>query len=361
MLVHKEHCKKLARAKKLEEEEGKVSSRVPVGIYSHHPFPRESLPEDTAQILTVQAHRILIKMRMSLHFEHAGSKMQKDLLELEKAMEWSRRIICRERKIRPPPDSNYPLKVCKVLMDRSYRGVIPAETFADLWSTLFLLVGRWLECDWMRSLNSLKDPRNAVPLEMWEGLEEEVGLFPARLKELTDTLVSAQLPSFKELLRVYCGGSLEQNCSCCGTAVTIEAVVREVKGWQKGVPAVCLLPFMPILFCCGQPTCSEGFISPKLKAWDDWSLAVDMTKGKLEFNRCDYCFKLAENVHRWPEFKSKFVKYLLFQVRQVSDQDLVQQGLPGAWLGGKPQGVLLSRHGGEESEGEWKEADCCWV
>ena len=144
MLVHKEHCKKLARAKKLEEEEGKVSSRVPVGIYSHHPFPEESLPEDTAQILTVQAHRILIKLRMSLHFEHAGSKMQKDLLELEKAMEWSRRIICRERKIRPPHDSNYPLQVCKVLMDRSYRGVIPAEAFADLWSTLFLLVGRWL-------------------------------------------------------------------------------------------------------------------------------------------------------------------------------------------------------------------------
>ena len=102
-------------------------------------------------------------------------------------------------------------------------------------------------------------------------------------------------------------------------------------------------------------------MSAKLKAWDDWSLAVDMTKGKLEFNRCDYCFKLAENVHRWPEFKSKCLKYLLFQVRQVSDQDLVQQGLPGAWLGCKPQGVLLSRHGGEESEGEWKEADSCWL
>ena len=97
MLVHKEQCRKLARAKKLEEE-GKVSSRLPVGISSHHPFPKEGLPEDTLEILTVQVHRILIKMRLAGHPAHADSKIHDDLLELERAMEMNRHSIWAQRK-----------------------------------------------------------------------------------------------------------------------------------------------------------------------------------------------------------------------------------------------------------------------
>ena len=57
-----------------------------------------------------------------------------------------------------------------------------------------------------------------MPLKMWDGLEDEVGLFPIRLQELIDAISSAEMPSFKELLRVYCGGSLDQICNFCGAS-----------------------------------------------------------------------------------------------------------------------------------------------
>ena len=63
MLVHKEHCKKLAKAK----ARGGASSEDPVGMWSHHPFPKEGLPEDIAETLFVQMQRILSKMRQVGH------------------------------------------------------------------------------------------------------------------------------------------------------------------------------------------------------------------------------------------------------------------------------------------------------
>ena len=99
MLVHKEQCRDLAKAKKLEVE-GKISSRVPVGMYSHHPFPKEGLPEDTLEVLTVQVHRILIKMRLAGHPAHADSRIHDYLLELEKDMQWNRDALeCQVIKI----------------------------------------------------------------------------------------------------------------------------------------------------------------------------------------------------------------------------------------------------------------------
>ena len=53
MLVHSEHCKKLAQAKILEVE-GKVLSRSPVGIYSHHPFPREGVQKTFKRPLSLR-------------------------------------------------------------------------------------------------------------------------------------------------------------------------------------------------------------------------------------------------------------------------------------------------------------------
>ena len=42
-----------------------------------------------------------------------------------------------------------------------------------------------------------------------------------------------------------------------------------------------------------------------------------------------------------------------FKMRRVSDNGLVQPGLSDAWVGSKPQGVVLAKcTGGEEGEGE---------
>ena len=73
--------------------------------------------------------------------------------------------------------------------------------------------------------------------------------------------------------------------------MTVEAVKREVEGWRKDVSSVCLLPFFPILFGCGGDDCAKD-LARKMQVWYDWDWA------KLAFNKCDFCFKLAETVHR---------------------------------------------------------------
>ena len=82
-----------------------------------------------------------------------------------------------------------------------------------------------------------------MPQDAWEDfIEDDVGLFPLRLKEILDAFVSNQMISFKELLQVFCGGSLVQHCSFCDATMTVEAVYGEVKGLERGVPVVVLLP-----------------------------------------------------------------------------------------------------------------------
>ena len=91
-----------------------------------------------------------------------------------------------------------------------------------------------------------------------------------------------------------------QSCSFCDTSMTVEAVDREVRGCEKGVPVVSLRPHMTPMFCCKAPACEEEMLS-KVKAWDRWDTwyaAVLLTRGKLKANRCNFCFKLAEEVHR---------------------------------------------------------------
>ena len=114
---------------------------------------------------------------------------------------------------------------------------------------------------------------------------------------MLDAFFSNQTISFKELLRVFCGGSLVQNCSFCDASMTVEAIRHEVKGGKKGVPTLCLLPYMAPMFCCGAPTCDVEMTS-KEGGWWKWRAALCLTRNKLFGNRCNFCFKLAEKVHR---------------------------------------------------------------
>ena len=91
--------------------------------------------------------------------------------------------------------------------------------------------------------------------------------------------------------------SLMQHCSFCDATMPVEAVDREVKGYGKGVPVVSLLPHMTPMYCCGAPTCEEE-MSSKVNAWEKWHMAIALACNKLFENRCNFCFKLAEEVHR---------------------------------------------------------------
>ena len=145
-------------------------------------------------------------------------------------------------------------------------------------------------------ISGLKDPRQAVPVDAWKDfIEDDVGLFPARLKELLKAFYSNQLIPFKELLKIFCGGSLVHPCSFCATSLTVEAVERELRGGS--VPTVSLQPHMTEMYCCGAPACKEEMVS-KLNAWEKWRAAVALTTHKLKANRCNFCFKQSDVVHR---------------------------------------------------------------
>ena len=64
-----------------------------------------------------------------------------------------------------------------------------------------------------------------------------------------------------------------------------------------GMPTITLLPHKSPIIFCGQDKCLSQFFATSF-AWNKWSVAVRACFEKLEVKRCDYCFKLANEVHR---------------------------------------------------------------
>ena len=170
----------------------------------------------------------------------------------------------------------------------------------DLSRTLLLVLGRLLHYRCVVLVNRLKNAREVVPGEFWAGLEQEIGPFPDRVAELIKALSGDHVPSFKELLKVFCGGSLLQECYNCNTSVTVAAVVGEVEGIYLHVPLVALMPYLPPLFSCGASTCMQE-IAVKGKSFFKWRYGLVGTFVKLRPNKCDFCFKLPLKVHRFEE------------------------------------------------------------
>ena len=230
--------------------QSKEAGKEPVGIYSHHPFPDpeaagvQSGSADTTEVLVALVQRFLMQIKsmmdpaLFLHIEQ--------LPQLEDVMEMNRRKIWAHRKLYPEQ-----YKDADILdgFSASYRLFPNTKVFAphdeaclETWSILHLVWGRLIGHWVIVRMNCLKDPRQAMPQDAWEDfIEDDVGLFPLRLKEILDAFVSNQMISFKELLQVFCGGSLVQHCSFCDATMTVEAVNGEVKGLERGVPVVVLL------------------------------------------------------------------------------------------------------------------------
>ena len=167
----------------------------------------------------------------------------------------------------------------------------------DLWSSLHLVWGRLVDFMALVAVNSLKEPQRSVPKKMWRGVSTEVGLFSIRLQEVILALLGTQDPSFRDLLKVFCGGSLSHKCSFCHVNVTVAAIAREVEGNGGNVPSVLLHPYFPVLFSCKATKCFKQLESQDL-IWIKWHVAVKATFNKLRMKECNFCFKLTEDVHR---------------------------------------------------------------
>ena len=92
--VHSNHCKKMAKASKREEERGRV------GIFSHHPFPEDGMAEDIGETLVVQVQQILANMKET--GDPAYDVALEDLSQLEMGLQNVRANIWVARKVGYP-------------------------------------------------------------------------------------------------------------------------------------------------------------------------------------------------------------------------------------------------------------------
>ena len=97
--------------------------------------------------------------------------------------------------------------------------------------------------DVFKLILSFKDPRTAAPEEFWNGLEEDCSIFTTAVDKIVNACKNG-IPSFAELLRVFCGGSLRQKCTFCRKSMMVEAICGDVKGSKFRTPEVVLRPYI---------------------------------------------------------------------------------------------------------------------
>ena len=103
-----------------------------------------------------------------------------------------------------------------------------------------------------------------------------MGVFPVRVEELIKAFSGDKFPSFKELLKIICGGTLLQRCSFCHSSVSVVAVEGEVEGFYKTTATVALLPHMAPMFRCGESNCAAE-MEDKVFEHQKWELAIAAT------------------------------------------------------------------------------------
>jgi len=279
MLVHKGQCKHLAKTKALYGSLDALSKN-------------SCGPNETLLMLV---WKTLVKIKSTDLF--SDTRVRIPIIQLEEETTKSRAWIEVQKKVCPATTGlallgTQQFEQTKQMFEMNVESML-------LWSTLHLLWGRIYNYNTYLRVRCLKEPKSAELVEFWSELEDDVGLFPIRVAELTEAFSGTQFPTFTELLKIWCGGSLVQNCSFCKAAVTVAAVGGEVLGAFRGLgpPGIILLPYMSPIIYCGGSKCTTQ-VDVKREAWNKFTLAVNASYNKLSENKCDHCFKLANEVHR---------------------------------------------------------------
>ena len=114
-----------------------------------------------------------------------------ELPQLEDLMEMNRRQIWAHKKLHPEQDKNVFIEDgCSTDYNlfNNTRKIVPLnETCKNTWSILHLVWGRLIDHAVTVLISTLKDPRQAVPVDTWKDfIEDDAGLFPVRVKDLVD-------------------------------------------------------------------------------------------------------------------------------------------------------------------------------
>ena len=218
---------------------------MPVGIGSHHPFPAMT---DTTEAYVTLVMQVIDQMRQT---DHPACSTKAGLME-----EIWERMACdglsqnyTTRKVFPPAGcSTSTIEFCqKLWMQTSNIFFSETEDQLGLWRTLNLLLINLLYHLFLQDLNSLKEPQVSVPEEMWRGVDKEVGLFPTLVKKITLAFFADhQVPPFKRLLEIICGGSLKNACTFCHKQIVVVSIVTHMEGNK---PAVCKTSITNGIYC----------------------------------------------------------------------------------------------------------------
>jgi len=280
LLVHKQDCKMLAFMKS----------------YDCHAFPAmkaQDLEFFNMEFLKILMQKVIAKILSS--DMSADSRVHDPLTQLWENINDGNEKTWVARRIWPKTNP-YFSSTFGDLFDQT-RVIIMTLTLQDFWSTLHLLWGRFIDFRHIALLKTLKSHNESLPKELWNGLQKEIGVFPDRVAELIEAFSGDEIPSFKDLLRIFCGGTLLQKCSTCQSSVTVAAVQGEVEGCFFSAVQVAIMPYMPPIFSCGDQRCSRE-MEVKVLALKKWEVGIVTTVNKLISYRCDYCFKMSEEVHR---------------------------------------------------------------
>merc|ERR1719237_323735 len=95
-------------------------------------------------------------------------------------------------------------------------------------------------------------------MEAWNGAEKETGVFPTRLQELIEAFYAKgqDVPSYEELVKILCGGSLIQECSFCSNTIKVEVLVGE----KIGRSCALVQPYCSPTFSCCKPACEKEML-----------------------------------------------------------------------------------------------------
>ena len=257
------------------------------------PFPITGQPGDILEKVIIVLWKLLHKFglihpRVARDFREEMDKAFAGLMEIMLSIWENRKDFTHPEKMSDMANSiniNGVFDALATIHEAVKRGKPVVDSF-QLWNIIRIFYHVICEVYFIsNSLKILKDPQAELPDElkelMSEGLVSQVK-FLAVTDQVLDALATQVIP-YQEVLKVICGGNINQTCHFCEKEIVI-AHVNVVAGG----PAVIFRLFSMGLYTCGTGDCIDKGCALEKKG-KQLEYAVMSTIAERMDNRCDFC------------------------------------------------------------------------
>ena len=257
------------------------------------PFPITGQPGDLLEKATIVLWQLLHKFgmihpRVARDFREEMDKAFAGLMEIMLSIWENRKDFTHPGKMLNKANStnvNGVFDVLATINEAIKRGKPVVDSF-QLWNIIRIVHPVINEVYFISNgLKALKDPQAELPDELKElvseGLVSQVK-FLAVTDQVLDALATQIIP-YQEVLKVICGGNINQTCHFCEKEIVIADV-----NVAAGGPAVIFYLYSMGLYTCGTGDCiDKGFALKKKEK--QFAYAVISTITEQMFNVCDFC------------------------------------------------------------------------